>query len=193
MTERITLDLSGSDDATKDGEFPVLPKGWYKVAIYSSAVRRTKKDDKPYLNTRLNVTQEGAFYKRVVFDGFTALYTTEKAPFLAAKAEQLSRIAGLWDGQDRKQVVLPNPEDIQGLEVEAHLTVERDDYAEDKRREEEDALRAQGVEVEADETPLFRNSVRAYRPVGGWPSVEESAGGKKPAAKKGKTAGTISL
>lgn len=180
---RITLDLSGTEDATKGGDaYKPLPKGWYQVAIYSSEQRKTKNGDNPYLNSRLNVTQEGEHYKRVVFDGFTALYVTEKAPFLAAKAEQLSRIAGLWDGQDRSKVVLPAPEDIQGLEVEAHIITERDTYAEEKYAEENDG--------KSPDEPIFRNSVRGYRPVGGWPEVDES-GKTKPAAKKGKA--TVAL
>lgn len=174
MSDRIVLDLSGTEDATQGGggDFAALPTGWYQAVVYSVEVKTTKptskNPNKPYYNIRLNITQEGDYYKRVVFDGFAALFVTESAPFLAAKVEQLSRIAGVWDGEDRENVNIATPAELQGLEVEAYVKKERDSYREEQYEKENGA---------APEEPIFTNRVNGYRPVDGWPSAEDLSKG----------------
>lgn len=183
MAERITLDLTGTEDATKTGgEFKPLEKGWYKVFIYSGEEKETKNDGSPYYRLRLNLAEDARKpgYSGVVFDNFVALYTTQKAPWLAQKAEQLARIAGVWDGVNRAQVVLPTLDDLVGLEVEAFVTKKIDDYAMERYAEDHND--------EHPETPIFRNEVATYRPVGGWPDGDDESA---PAAKKGKSRITI--
>lgn len=182
MTDRITLDLSGTEDATKGGggDFSPLPKGWYEGVVYEASLERTKQTaknpNKPFYKLRLNVTQEGEHYRRVVFDN-VMLFTTENAPWMAQKGEQLARITEVWDGEDRTKVEFPTPEELEGTEVEFYVTVKRDDY-----REKD--LEKKG---EWDGEPIYRNEVSAYRPVGGWPKDDDGGltGGKKTAAKKG--------
>lgn len=183
MAQRVTLDLTATEDATKaGGDFKPLDKGWYKVFIYSGEERTTKRDGSPYYSLRLNLAedQRKPGYSSNVFDNFVALYTTEKAPWLAQKAEQLARIAGTWDGADRSKVVLPGLDDLQGLEVEAFVTKKVDDYAMEKH-----------IEINGEEPaePIFRNEVASYRPVGGWPDGEDDGG--LTAKKKGRGRITI--
>lgn len=173
--QRITLNLSGTQDATKSGDFSPLPKGWYEAVVYSAEDKKTSKDkgENPYIRARLNITQEGDYYKRVVFDNFIALYNTEKADWLTNKAEQLARITGIWNGEDRSAVVLPDAEDITSVEVEVYIVQTRDDYAEEQYEKENGEPPAE---------PIYRNEVRGYRPRGGWPKIGDDG---KPAPKKG--------
>jgi len=173
--QRITLDLSGTTDATKAGDFTPLPKGWYEAVVYSAEDKKTSaaKGENPYVRARLNITQEGDYYKRVVFDNFIALYNTDKADWLTNKAEQLARIVGIWDGENRAKVVLPDAEDITSAEVEVYVVQTRDEYAEEQYEKENGS---------APDAPIMRNEVRAYRPRGGWPKIGEDG---KAAPKKG--------
>jgi len=181
MSDRIVLDLSGAEDATTaggGGDFSPIPKGWYEGVIYEASLEKTgpnaKNPGKPFYKLRVNVTQEGEHYKRVVFDN-VMLFTTENAPWMAQKGEQLARVTEVWDGEDRSKVQFPTPEELQGTELEFYATVKRDSYAESK----------DGWDGE----PIFRNEISAYRPVGGWPKEDDGGltGGKKKApAKKGK-------
>lgn len=169
MSKRITLDLSGVEDATKSsGDFPPLPAGWYEVALYSVEEKSTgpnsKKPGSPYYNVRLNIVA-GESDGRVVFDGFVGLYEG-----VSWKIEQLARALDLWDGEDRSAFGVPTESELEGNIVEANIKLERDKYREDERAKSGDT---------SDE-PIFRNSVQAYRPVGGWPDAEEVAkGGSK--------------
>lgn len=178
MSDRIVLDLSGAEDATKSGggnDFSPIPKGWYEGVVYEAEVKKTgpnaKNPDKPYYKMRVNVTQEGEHYRRVVFDN-VMLFTTESAPWMAQKGEQLARIAETWDGEDRAKVAFPTTEELTGTEVEFYATVKRDDYAEKKD--------------DWDGEPIFRNEISAYRPRGGWPSEDGSGLTGKKAPAKGK-------
>lgn len=176
-TERITLDLTGDDT---DGYNKVAPKGWYEGVIYSAEQKATSATSKnpgsPYLKARVNITEEGEFYKHVVWDSFIGLYVTENAPHLANKAKQIARVAGIWDGEDKASVVLPTAEDATGLEVDVLLGQERDTYAEESYEEENGS---------APDQPIYRNVVKAYRPRGGWGKGSVGEAVKKSSASGG--------
>lgn len=187
MSNRIVLDLSGAEDATKagGGDFPPIPKGWYEGVVYEASLEKTgkqaKNPDKPYYKLRVNVTQEGEHYRRVVFDN-AMLFTTENAPWMAQKGEQLARVTEVWDGEDRSKVQFPTPEELTGTELEFYATVKRDERAERLARE---AAEEQGDDNFEDK-PIFRNEISAYRPRGGWPSEDGSGLTGKKASAKGK-------
>lgn len=122
----------------------------------------------------VTITEPGEHFERQVNDRFIRKYKTEKAPGLANKAKQLARVAGLWDGEG-EQVPLPNAEDIEGLEVEVLVRVERNEYAE-RQYEEENG--------EAPDQPIYQNTIGAYRPRGGWERPGAAAGKGKAGGKK---------
>lgn len=174
--ERITLDLSGDEGTTTSN---VIEKGWYEAIIYSAEDKETgpqsKNPGSPYIAAVVTITEPGDYFERQVNDRFIGLYVTDKAPGLANKAKQLARVAGLWDGEDKSNVVLPNAEDIEGLEVEVLVRVERNEYAE-RQYEEENG--------EAPDEPIYQNTIGAYRPRGGWERPGAAAGKGKAGGKK---------
>lgn len=177
--ERVTLDLTGDSAGTTP---TAAPKGWYPAVIYSAEDKETREGSKsgagnPFLATVVTLTEPGDFFEKQVRDTFIAKYPIPTYAGALNKAKQLARIAGVWDGEDESAVVLPDAEDVEGLEVEVLLTVEVDQWAMDEYEEENG---------EAPEEPIYRNGIRAYRPVGGWPrpgatSTKGKAGGKKKA------------
>src|SRR5690625_2785817 len=174
---RVTLDLADTGSTMQEP----LEKGWYEAVIYDATDKTTGPNSKnpgsPYIAAQVNITQEGEGYGRKVFDNFIGKYVTENAPGLANKAKQLARITEVWDGES-PEVVLPDAEDVTGIDVEVLLRIERDTFAEEQYEEENG---------DAPDEPIYRNTVSAYRPVGGWPRPGGKSTGKAAAGRKKKT------
>src|SRR5690606_35941766 len=175
-SERITLDLSGDEGTTTSN---LMDKGWYEAIIYSAEDKETgpqsKNPGSPYIAAVVTITEPGDHFEKQVNDRFIGLYVTENAPGLANKAKQLARVTGLWDGEDKSNVVLPNAEDIEGTEVEVLVRVERNEFAE-RQYEDENG--------EAPDEPIYQNTIGAYRPRGGWDRPAAAGGKGKTGGKK---------
>ncbi len=176
MSERVTLDLSGDEGTTTSN---LMDKGWYEAIIYSAEYKetgeRSKNPGSPYIAAVVTITEPGDHFEKQVNDRFIGLYVTENAPGLANKAKQLARVTGLWDGEDKANVVLPNAEDIEGTEVEVLVRVERNEFAE-RQYEDENG--------EAPDEPIYQNTIGAYRPRGGWDRPAAAGGKGKTGGKK---------
>ena len=137
------------DDVVEtSGDFPVIPKGDYRVVIEASEINPTKNGTGQMLMLKVVLEDN----KRIIFDNLCVVHTNAVAQNIAqTKLKQITTSLGLKQVNDSSQ--------LHDKPLIAHVDVELDKYR---------------MEQAGTGEKIFRNNIKSYSPVSNAAPVDTS-------------------